>query len=58
MKNRLEHATNVTCNSFQRNMTKALHMNTIDNSSGIMFPFYDSDNNVMFLAGKVCIWCI
>lgn len=26
---------------------------TIDSSSGVVFPFYDNDTNMVFLAGKV-----
>ena len=38
---------------FQKNMSKPLKTDVIDSSSGIIFPFYDIDSNVMFLAGKV-----
>ncbi|XP_036365662.1 coronin-2B isoform X5 [Octopus sinensis] len=35
-----------------RNMTKSLKTEVVDFSSGILFPFYDHDSKVIFLAGK------
>ncbi|GAB1605739.1 coronin-2B-like isoform X3 [Argonauta hians] len=35
-----------------RNMTKSLKTEVVDFSSGILFPFYDHDSKVVFLAGK------
>lgn len=34
-------------------MTKSLKTEVVDFSSGILFPFYDHDSKVIFLAGKV-----
>ncbi|XP_019871388.2 coronin-2B isoform X2 [Aethina tumida] len=36
----------------QNDLSKALFTDTIDSSSGIVFPFYDPDTNIVFLAGK------
>lgn len=33
-------------------LSKPLHIDTIDSSSGIVFPFYDADTNMVYLAGK------
>ena len=30
-------------------------MNEIDNSNGVMFPFYDQDTSVIYLCGKVSV---
>lgn len=35
-----------------KNMTKPTFIDQIDNSNGILLPFYDRDNHVMYLAGK------
>jgi len=35
-----------------RNMTKALHRANLDSGSGLIMPFFDSDNNVLYLGGK------
>jgi len=35
-----------------RNLTEALSTNSIDNSAGMLMPFYDEDTQVMYLAGK------
>ena len=34
-------------------MSKPLRVDVIDSSSGVLFPFYDHDTNVVFCAGKV-----
>ena len=36
----------------QNDLSKPLTTDTIDSSSGVVFPFYDSDTNIVFLAGK------
>ncbi|XP_060527324.1 coronin-2B-like isoform X2 [Cylas formicarius] len=36
----------------QNELSKPLFSDTIDSSSGIVFPFYDPDTNIVFLAGK------
>ncbi|KAL3280273.1 hypothetical protein HHI36_017768 [Cryptolaemus montrouzieri] len=36
----------------QNNLSKELHSDTVDSSSGVVFPFYDPDTNVVFLAGR------
>ncbi|XP_063906884.1 coronin-2B-like isoform X2 [Zophobas morio] len=36
----------------QNDLSKPLSTDTIDSSSGVVFPFYDSDTNIVFLAGK------
>lgn len=37
----------------QHDLTVSLTCETIDSSSGVVFPFYDNDTNMVFLAGKV-----
>ena len=37
----------------QNNMKENLNMETIDNSNGVIFPFYDADTNMVYLCGKV-----
>lgn len=39
----------------QHDLTVPLTCETIDSSSGVVFPFYDNDTNMVFLAGKVRI---
>ncbi|XP_046683817.1 coronin-2B-like isoform X2 [Homalodisca vitripennis] len=34
------------------NLAVPLHEETIDSSSGVIFPYYDSDTNILYLAGK------
>lgn len=34
------------------NLSKPLFSDTIDSSSGTVFPFYDADTNMVYLAGK------
>lgn len=34
-------------------MSKALKIDDIDSSSGLLFPYYDHDTNMVYLAGKV-----
>lgn len=29
----------------------------IDGLSGLLFPFYDADTHMLYLAGKVCEFC-
>ncbi|KAJ8962012.1 hypothetical protein NQ314_005794, partial [Rhamnusium bicolor] len=36
----------------ENDISKPLYTDTIDSSSGIVFPFYDIDTNIVFLAGK------
>ncbi|EFN80061.1 Coronin-2B [Harpegnathos saltator] len=36
----------------QHDLTVPLTCETIDSSSGVVFPFYDNDTNMVFLAGK------
>ncbi|KAF7280837.1 coronin-2B-like isoform X1 [Rhynchophorus ferrugineus] len=36
----------------ENDLSKPLFSDTIDSSSGIVFPFYDPDTNIVFLAGK------
>ncbi|KAJ7393880.1 hypothetical protein OS493_003547 [Desmophyllum pertusum] len=35
-----------------RNLKKAIKMDTVDSSSGILLPYYDHDTRIVFLAGK------
>lgn len=37
----------------QHDLSSPLTCETIDSSSGIVFPFYDHDTNMVYLAGKV-----
>ena len=39
--------------SFQNNLKEALKIESVDSSSGVLFPYYDSDTSVVYLAGKV-----
>ena len=39
----------------QRNLKKAVKMDSVDSSSGVLLPFYDHDTRIVFLAGKVCL---
>ena len=34
-------------------MKEYMNMETIDNSNGVIFPFYDADTNMVYLCGKV-----
>lgn len=36
----------------QHDLSKPLETETIDSSSGILFPFYDHDTKMIYLAGK------
>ncbi|XP_045480101.1 coronin-2B-like isoform X2 [Harmonia axyridis] len=36
----------------QNDLSKELYSDTVDSSSGVVFPFYDFDTNVVFLAGR------
>jgi WD40 repeat protein len=35
-----------------RSFATALHVENVDNGSGVLMPFYDDDTNVLYLAGK------
>ena len=35
-----------------RDLTKAIHTESLDQSAGVIMPFFDEDSNVLFLAGK------
>ena len=35
-----------------KNLSKPLFLDQIDNSNGVLLPYYDRDNKVMYLAGK------
>ena len=37
----------------QRNLKKAIKIDTVDSSSGVLLPFYDHDTRIVYLAGKV-----
>lgn len=39
----------------QHDLTAPLTCETIDSSSGVVFPYYDNDTNMVYLAGKVII---
>ncbi|XP_065170648.1 coronin-2B-like isoform X2 [Atheta coriaria] len=36
----------------QTNLSQPLTVDTIDSSSGVVFPYYDHDTNIVYLAGK------
>lgn len=36
----------------QHDLNRPLAIDTIDSSSGVVFPFYDQDTNIVYLAGK------
>lgn len=36
----------------QHDLTRPLAIDTIDSSSGVVFPFFDPDTNIVYLAGK------
>ena len=38
---------------FQNDMSKPMTIEMIDNSNGVIFPFYDPDTGLVFLCGKV-----
>ena len=38
---------------FQKKMDQPLTMMSMDSSSGVMLPYYDYDNRVVYIAGKV-----
>ena len=42
---------------YQRNLKKALKMDTVDSLSGILLPYYDHDTKIVFLGGKVLLNC-
>lgn len=35
-------------------MKKAIQIDAIDSSSGVLLPYYDHDTRIVYLAGKVC----
>ena len=37
----------------QSDLSKPLHTEDIDSSSGLLIPFFDADTNVVYVAGKV-----
>jgi len=37
----------------QSDLSKPLHIEDIDSSSGLLIPFFDADTNVVYVAGKV-----
>lgn len=37
----------------QQDLSKPLHLETIDSSSGILIPYYDYDTKMVYLVGKV-----
>ena len=41
------------CRILQKDLSQPLKMESVDSSSGILFPYYDHDTGVMFIAGKV-----
>jgi len=41
----------------QSDLSKPLHMEDIDSSSGLLIPFLDADTNVVYVAGKVLHTC-
>ena len=42
----------------QSDLSKPLHMEDIDSSSGLLIPFLDADTNVVYVAGKVLHTCV
>lgn len=36
------------------NLEKPLKLEAIDTGSGVLFPYYDNDTQVVYVAGKVC----
>ena len=39
----------------QRNLKKAIKIDSVDSSSGVLLPYYDHDTRIVFLAGKVVV---
>jgi coronin-2 len=39
----------------QENLSVPLTEEDLDGSSGVLFPFYDSDTNMLYLVGKVSL---
>lgn len=40
---------------FQDDLSVPLHQEDLDGSSGLLFPFFDNDTNMLYLVGKVSI---
>lgn len=38
----------------QEDLSEPLTVENVDSSSGVLFPYYDHDTRIVFLAGKVC----
>lgn len=38
---------------FQKNMKQYLTLEEIDQSNGVLFPYYDGDTGMVYLCGKV-----
>lgn len=41
----------------QDDLSEPLHAEDLDGSAGVLFPFYDADTNMLYLAGKVMLMC-
>lgn len=41
----------------QNDLSVPLLEEDLDGSSGLLFPFYDSDTNMLYLVGKVSAFC-
>lgn len=43
--------TDLLC--LQEDLSEPLHEEDLDGSAGVLFPFYDPDTHLLYLAGKV-----
>lgn len=41
------------CVCVQEDLSKPVHEEDLDGSAGVLFPFYDPDTHILYLAGKV-----
>ena len=39
----------------QDDLSVPLVQENLDGSSGVLFPFYDPDTHMLYIAGKVCL---
>lgn len=43
---------------FQDNLSQPLAVQEVDSSAGVLFPFYDDDLSIVYLAGKVSYFAL
>lgn len=52
------HSDRQICVWSEENLKAPLSVETVDSSSGVIFPYFDPDTNVLYLAGKVCSYIL